>query len=229
MTYFFTWCPCSFLSRKRVVVYDSVSISVDSIKSPRKIDIHYHLSLICLIQLVKQRSIPNFTSSMLTIWFALLLVTNGKQHFEHAMGLLNGVLYLKGSLMLQQPFNALSMTFSPTCLMSQLLFSLMTYLSIWMTRNHIRQTFRKSFTDGLFCNPFKCEFHTDIIEYLSYILLLNGLRMASDKVDTITQWPTPHKVKDIQSFLGFCNFYRFNYSEITIPLTRLTRKNALWQ
>ena len=56
--------------------------------------------------------------------------------------------------------------------------------------------------------------------------------MASDKVDTITQWPTPRKVKDIQSFLGFCNFYRrfiFNYSEITIPLTRLTRKNVPWQ
>ena len=43
---------------------------------------------------------------------------------------------------------------------------------------------------GLFCNLFKCEFHTDTIEYLDYILLPSGLRMASDKVDTITQWPT---------------------------------------
>ena len=130
MTYFFF---TFFLSRKRVVVYDSVSISMDSIKSPGKIDIHYHLSPICLIQLAKQRSIPNSTLSMLTIWFALLLVMNGNQHFEHTMGLLNGVLYLKGSLMLWQPFNALSMTFLPICLMSRLSFTLMTYLSTRMT------------------------------------------------------------------------------------------------
>ena len=39
------------------------------------------------------------------------------------------------------------------------------------------------------------------------------------------------RVKDIQSFLGFVNFYRHfidNYAEITSPLTRLTQKNELW-
>jgi len=39
------------------------------------------------------------------------------------------------------------------------------------------------------------------------------------------------KVKDIQSFLGFTNFYHrfiFRYSEITVPLTRLTRKGTPW-
>jgi len=38
-------------------------------------------------------------------------------------------------------------------------------------------------------------------------------------------------VKDIPSFLGFANFYRwfiFNYSDIVVPLTRLTRKDAPW-
>jgi hypothetical protein len=41
--------------------------------------------------------------------------------------------------------------------------------------------------------------------------------------------PEPRKVKDIQSFLGFANFYRrfiHNYSDLVIPLTRLTRKNT---
>ena len=40
------------------------------------------------------------------------------------------------------------------------------------------------------------------------------------------------KVKDIQSFLGFVNFYhRFihNYSNIVIPLTQLTRKDTPWK
>ena len=58
-----------------------------------------------------------------------------------------------------------------------------------------------------------------------------GLSMADYKVKTIQEWPEPHKVKDIQSFLGFANFYRrfiFNYSNIMIPLTRLTRKGIVW-
>ena len=55
--------------------------------------------------------------------------------------------------------------------------------------------------------------------------------MASDKVDIIRDWPEPRKVKDVQSFLGFANFYcQFihNYSDIVIPLTCLTRKDTKW-
>lgn len=69
------------------------------------------------------------------------------------------------------------------------------------------------------------------MEYLGYIMLPNGLTMATDKVKAITDWPTPRKVKDVQSFLGFANFYCrfiFNYSEIDLPLNRLTRKGIDW-
>jgi len=55
--------------------------------------------------------------------------------------------------------------------------------------------------------------------------------MSDAKVKTIQEWLEPKKVKDIQSFLGFANFYRrfiFNYSDIVIPLTRLTRKDTPW-
>src|SRR3979490_2697947 len=55
--------------------------------------------------------------------------------------------------------------------------------------------------------------------------------MAEDKVKCILEWPEPQKVQDIQSFLGFANFYRHfinNYSIITIPLTRLTQKGLPW-
>ena len=55
--------------------------------------------------------------------------------------------------------------------------------------------------------------------------------MSLDKITTIADWPEPRKVKDIQSFLGFANFYRwfiFNYSDITVSLTQLTQKDAPW-
>ena len=53
--------------------------------------------------------------------------------------------------------------------------------------------------------------------------------MDQSKVQTIQDWPEPRKVKDIQSFLGFANFYRrfiSGYSDIVVPLTRLTRKGT---
>ena len=56
--------------------------------------------------------------------------------------------------------------------------------------------------------------------------------MDQAKVKTIQDWPEPRKVRDIQSFLGFANFYRrfvFNYSDIVVPLTRLTRKGIPFQ
>jgi len=55
--------------------------------------------------------------------------------------------------------------------------------------------------------------------------------MADNKVKIICEWPEPRKVKDIQSFLGFANFDRhfiYNYSDITVPLTRLTCKGTPW-
>ena len=55
--------------------------------------------------------------------------------------------------------------------------------------------------------------------------------MAADKVQMIQDWPEPQKVKDIQSFLGFANFYcQFipHYSEIVLPLTHLTQKDVAW-
>ena len=71
----------------------------------------------------------------------------------------------------------------------------------------------------------------DTTEYLGYCLSPAGLTMAQNKVDIIRDWPEPRKVKDIQSFLGFTNFYHcfiYNYSDIVVPLTRLTWKDAPW-
>ena len=56
--------------------------------------------------------------------------------------------------------------------------------------------------------------------------------MSNDKVKIIQDWPEPKKVKDIQSILGFVNFYCwfiFNYSDIVILLTCLTWKDIPWK
>ena len=51
--------------------------------------------------------------------------------------------------------------------------------------------------------------------------------MNPKKLATITDWPLPRTIKQVQSFLGFTNFYRkfiHHYSEIVLPLHSLTTK-----
>jgi hypothetical protein len=63
---------------------------------------------------------------------------------------------------------------------------------------------------------------------LDYIVLGNGISMDGKKIQTIVDWIAPSSVWDMQCFLGFANFYRIfikDYSKITVPLTRLTRKD----
>src|SRR6267154_3394519 len=96
---------------------------------------------------------------------------------------------------------------------------------------HVHEVLRRLRKHSLYAKPEKCLFHTDTVEYLGYILSPQGLTMSSDKTQAICAWPEPRKVKDVQSFLGFANFYRrfiFNYSDIIVPLTRLTHKNVVW-
>src|SRR6267378_5850158 len=51
------------------------------------------------------------------------------------------------------------------------------------------------------------------------------------KLKAIDEWPLPKTVKDVQKFLGFCNFYRRfvkDYSTIARPLFNLTKQNTTW-
>ena len=96
---------------------------------------------------------------------------------------------------------------------------------------HVWEVLRCLRKHSLYTQAKKCKWHRDSVEFLGYIMSSEGLTMADDKICTILDWPEPWKVKDVQSFLGFANFYRrfiHNYSEITVPLTRLTQKGLTW-
>jgi hypothetical protein len=59
----------------------------------------------------------------------------------------------------------------------------------------------------LYFKPEKCTFHALRMDYLGVILEKGIMHMDPIKIAGIKNWPTPTKVKDIRSFLGFCNFY----------------------
>jgi len=97
---------------------------------------------------------------------------------------------------------------------------------------HVKEVLNHLCKAGLYVKVEKCEFYSELVEYLGYILSPSSLTMSDNKIKIIQDWPEPKKVKDIQSFLGFANFYHqfiFNYLDIVIPLTCLTQKNISWK
>ena len=97
---------------------------------------------------------------------------------------------------------------------------------------HVKEVLKHLYKAGLYVKVEKYEFHSELVEYLGYILSSSGLTMSNDKVKIIQDWLEPKKVKDIQFFLGFTNFYYwfiFNYLDIVILLTCLTQKDISWK
>jgi len=97
--------------------------------------------------------------------------------------------------------------------------------------SHVKEVLKRLQKAGLYAKAEKYKFYLDSMEYLGYVLSPSALTISDTKVKTIQEWPEPKKIKNIQSFLRFANFYKhfiFNYSDIVIPLTHLTRKNTLW-
>jgi hypothetical protein len=86
--------------------------------------------------------------------------------------------------------------------------------------------------NNLYLKPDKCVFEVKKIEFLGLILSENQMEMDPIKIEGVRGWPEPRKVKELQSFLGFINFYRRfieDFSRIARPLHNLTRKDTKWE
>jgi hypothetical protein len=90
---------------------------------------------------------------------------------------------------------------------------------------HVTQVLKKLRSAGLQADIKKSEFSVTKTKFLKYIISTNGITVDPDKVSAIANWKRPTKIKKLQSFLKFCNFYRLfieNYSRIAKLLHQLT-------
>jgi len=95
-------------------------------------------------------------------------------------------------------------------------------------RRIIRRVMELLQKNNLFLKPKKCEFEKTEVEYLGVIISQNSVKMDPVKVAGVTEWPIPSNRKEVQSFLGFTNFYRRfiqGFSHLARPLFDLTRKD----
>ena len=76
--------------------------------------------------------------------------------------------------------------------------------------------------------PSKCHFACESVNYLGFVVSLEGISPDPKKLEAVKSFPTPRSVKDVRSFLGLCNYYRRfvqGFANIASPLNHLTRKN----
>ncbi|GAU35776.1 hypothetical protein TSUD_56530 [Trifolium subterraneum] len=77
----------------------------------------------------------------------------------------------------------------------------------------------------------KCEFWLSEVKFLDHVISQGGVSVDPSKVEAVLNWERPRTISEIRSFLGLARYYRrfiFGFSEIGLPLTRLTRKGAVF-
>ena len=79
----------------------------------------------------------------------------------------------------------------------------------------------------------KCNFNMKEILTLEVVVGRGQVQMETDKVKAVKEWKTPTKLKEVESFLGFANFYRWfikNFSYIAKLLNKLKgKKDWKWK
>lgn len=91
--------------------------------------------------------------------------------------------------------------------------------------------FEKISRAGLTLKLTKCHFNKQTIKFLGHFVSATGIVMDPDKILALKEFPEPRNKKDLQSFLGFCNFYRKfsqNHSSLLFPLSHLIKKETQW-
>lgn len=74
----------------------------------------------------------------------------------------------------------------------------------------------------------KCRFLATETKYLGFIINREYIQPDPDKIATIVNFPRPHNLKELQRWLGCCNFYRRfcdKYSELTCKFKHNLSKN----
>ena len=98
--------------------------------------------------------------------------------------------------------------------------------------NHLEITFQVLLTHQFVLKLSKCFFAQNQVEYLGHIVSSEGVKPVASKVEAILQWPIPHSIKAVRSFLGLAGFDRRfirGYATIAAPLVHITIKaHFLW-
>jgi len=98
-------------------------------------------------------------------------------------------------------------------------------------RQLVKEVLKRLQFNDLYAKAEKCFFEQSNIKYLGIIISENKVQMDKEKLSGVLEWPVLTKVKQVQAFLGFVNFYRRfieNFAKMSKPLSDLTKKDCTW-
>ena len=78
----------------------------------------------------------------------------------------------------------------------------------------------------------KCTFCCQRTQYLGHYMSPEGISVAEDKVTALLERAAPRNLKQLQTFLQTCSWFRKfipHFAEVARPLTQLTKKDAIWE
>ena len=95
--------------------------------------------------------------------------------------------------------------------------------------NQLADVFQLLSSAGLKLKPSKCNLLKQEVLFLGHIVSGSGVQPNPQLISTVKEWKVPVTVRQIQQFLGLCNYYRrfiYQFSDAASPLTRLTQKDT---
>ena len=96
---------------------------------------------------------------------------------------------------------------------------------------HIKIVFRALKKANLKVNSTKCTWCAKSIKILGHIVSKDNVAMDPAKIQAIKERLPPNNIKQVQQYLGICNYYRRfikDFSKIARPLFQLLTKESKW-
>ncbi|XP_022014334.1 uncharacterized mitochondrial protein AtMg00860-like [Helianthus annuus] len=93
--------------------------------------------------------------------------------------------------------------------------------------HHLQEVLETLRRERLYAKFSKCAFWLRELQFLGHIISADGILVDPSKIEAVSKWNPSKNPSEIRSFLGLTGYYRRfiqDFSKITSPLTKLTRK-----